>query len=79
MSATMAVEIAVDVADPAWQAALPGLEGLVERAARAALAAADAPEEPAELAVRLTDDAELQALNRQYRGKDRPTNVLSLR
>ncbi|MFN3460207.1 MAG: rRNA maturation RNase YbeY [Oceanibaculum sp.] len=77
MSATMAVEIAVDIADPAWQAAVPGLEGLVERAARAALAAADAPEEPAELAVRLTDDAELQALNRQYRGKDRPTNVLS--
>jgi probable rRNA maturation factor len=30
-----------------------------------------------EISVRLTDDAEVQALNRQYRGKDRPTNVLS--
>lgn len=30
-----------------------------------------------EVAVRLTDDAEVQALNRQYRGKDAPTNILS--
>ena len=30
-----------------------------------------------EIAVRLTDDAEVQALNRDFRGKDRPTNVLS--
>ncbi|MGB7410750.1 MAG: rRNA maturation RNase YbeY [Sphingopyxis granuli] len=30
-----------------------------------------------EVAVRLTDDAEVQALNRNFRGKDRPTNVLS--
>ena len=31
----------------------------------------------AEISVRLTDDAEVQALNRQYRHKDKPTNVLS--
>ena len=30
-----------------------------------------------EVSVRLTDDAEVQALNRQYRHKDKPTNVLS--
>lgn len=30
-----------------------------------------------ELSVRLTSDDEAQALNRQYRGKDKPTNVLS--
>ena len=30
-----------------------------------------------EVSVRLTADAEVQALNRQYRGKDKPTNVLS--
>jgi probable rRNA maturation factor len=78
---TAALEVAVDVADPAWQAAVPDLAALVTRAARAALAEAGAPggsvDGPVELAVRLTDDAELQALNRQYRGKDRPTNVLS--
>jgi probable rRNA maturation factor len=31
----------------------------------------------AEISIRLTDDAEVQMLNRQYRGKDKPTNVLS--
>jgi probable rRNA maturation factor len=30
-----------------------------------------------ELVVRLTSDAEVQMLNRAYRGKDKPTNVLS--
>lgn len=30
-----------------------------------------------EVAIRMTDDAEVQALNRDYRGKDKPTNVLS--
>lgn len=30
-----------------------------------------------EVSIRLTDDAEVQALNRDYRGKDKPTNVLS--
>ena len=40
----------------------------------AALANGDAC---AEVSVRLTDDAEVHALNRQWRGKDKPTNVLS--
>ncbi|RYD48642.1 MAG: rRNA maturation RNase YbeY [Sphingomonadales bacterium] len=30
-----------------------------------------------EIAVRLTSDAEVHVLNKQYRGKDKPTNVLS--
>lgn len=30
-----------------------------------------------ELTIRLTDNAELQQLNRDYRGKDQPTNILS--
>ena len=30
-----------------------------------------------EIAVKLTDDKEVQALNRDYRSKDKPTNVLS--
>lgn len=31
----------------------------------------------AEITLRLVDEAEIQALNKQYRGKDKPTNVLS--
>ena len=30
-----------------------------------------------EIAVRLTDDAEVHTLNRDFRGRDKPTNVLS--
>ncbi|MCU0892238.1 MAG: rRNA maturation RNase YbeY [Sandarakinorhabdus sp.] len=54
--------------------------------ARAAVAAALAQTPHAELAaapmavevaVRLTDDAEVHGLNRQYRAKDKPTNILS--
>lgn len=30
-----------------------------------------------EISIRLTDDAEIRALNRDWRGKDRPTNILS--
>ncbi len=33
--------------------------------------------EQAELVIRLVDEAESRNLNREYRGKDRPTNVLS--
>ncbi|MFM7029017.1 MAG: rRNA maturation RNase YbeY [Chakrabartia sp.] len=40
----------------------------------AALADAEAE---IEIAIRLTEDAEVHVLNRDYRGKDKPTNVLS--
>lgn len=32
---------------------------------------------PADLTLRITDNAEIQELNRNFRGKDTPTNVLS--
>lgn len=40
--------------------------------ARAALGARDG-----ELTIRIVDETESRALNRQYRGRDKPTNVLS--
>ncbi|WP_448192204.1 rRNA maturation RNase YbeY [Azospirillum sp. sgz301742] len=53
-------------------------EWLAERAAMAALSAVwDPADGPAELSVVLGDDALVQTLNRDYRGKDKPTNVLS--
>jgi len=33
--------------------------------------------EKAELVIRIVDEAEIRTLNREYRGMDRPTNVLS--
>ncbi|MCX6375237.1 MAG: rRNA maturation RNase YbeY [Armatimonadetes bacterium] len=34
-------------------------------------------EQPAEISIVLADDAQIRVLNRMYRGKDRPTDVLS--
>ncbi|GAA4822846.1 hypothetical protein GCM10023232_20460 [Sphingosinicella ginsenosidimutans] len=53
---------------------------LADRSARAALAgsrfAATVPSH-AEVSIKFTSDAEVQALNAEWRGKDKPTNVLS--
>lgn len=71
--------LTIDVAEPcpAWRRHLPDAEAVSTAAARAALAAAVTPAGPAELSVVLGDDALLRALNRQWRGQDKPTNVLS--
>jgi probable rRNA maturation factor len=71
MSPALTVEISRAAGD--WP---EGAEAPIRRAAVAAWAAL-AAEGPAELSVALGDDAMVQVLNRQYRGKDRPTNVLS--
>lgn len=61
----------------------PGaLRELRRRAGRMAKAAALAdpslgPPDAIEVGLTLTDDAEIQALNREFRGKDRPTDVLA--
>lgn len=49
---------------------------LIEQAVAAVLAA-ERVEDAIELSVLVTDDAELHRLNREYRGVDRPTDVLS--
>lgn len=73
------IEIAVAIEDEAWTEALPGVEELVRTMAVAALQAGggelDGP--PVEVSVVLTNDAAVHELNRDWRGQDKPTNVLS--
>ncbi len=74
------IDIAVLREDP-WSPATDW-ETLATRAATAAITATPQREWLAhpvqiEIAVRLTSDDEVHTLNRQYRGKDKPTNVLS--
>lgn len=52
-------------------------ETIVRRAIEAAAAMVDADTGDAELAVMLTDDAGIRTLNANWRGIDKPTNVLS--
>jgi probable rRNA maturation factor len=73
------LEIAID-ADEEWDSSR--WESLIRRAAEAAVAESAFPqlgksERPIELSVRLTSDEHVRALNSQWRGKDKATNVLS--
>jgi probable rRNA maturation factor len=75
--------VTIDIAEPcaAWRGALPRRRAICRTAALTALAAAPSgwapPAAGAELSIVLGDDALLRRLNRQWRGKDKPTNVLA--
>ena len=74
------LEIALD-ADDDWDSS-NGWDALVRGATEAAIAESAFPQlgltdRAVELSVRLTSDAEVHSLNAQWRGKDKPTNVLS--
>jgi probable rRNA maturation factor len=59
-----------------WQTE-PDAEAVIQRAIGAAAGIVDADVGEAELAVMLTDDAGIRTLNSNWRGIDKPTNVLS--
>ena len=67
--------ILVVVDDPGWRK----FRGLLPRLKRAAAAAEKAAKfrGASSLTVLLSGDAKLKTLNRDFRGKDKPTNVLS--
>jgi probable rRNA maturation factor len=76
----MNLEVAID-SDPEWDSSTDWA-GLAERAARSAIAESAFPQladqpRPVEISVRLAGDEEVRALNAEWRGKDKPTNVLS--
>lgn len=85
------IEFSISVEAEGWLEALAGadeaaVERIVEAWARRALAAglaasgrlaASAGGRPGEISIALTDDATVQELNAAWRGKDKPTNVLS--
>ena len=76
----MILEVALD-ADPEWDSNI-GWAELAGSAAEAAIAESRFPKLAAgprsvELSVRLAGDEEVRQLNVMWRGKDKPTNVLS--
>jgi probable rRNA maturation factor len=70
----IALDIMIEAGD--WDR-LEGAEALAQKAAEAALAVTDEAGEDVEASVMLTDDAQIRELNRTWRNKDKPTNVLS--
>jgi len=75
LSSALPVTEVLVVAD-CWQTE-PDAEAVIHRAINAAAECADADVGEAELAVMLTDDSGIQTLNSNWRGIDKPTNVLS--
>jgi len=75
----MTLEIALD-ADEDWDSSR-SWEQLARSAAQAAIAESAFPElaedRPVEISVTLTGDEKVRELNAHWRGKDKPTNVLS--
>ena len=71
------LELDIVVERGAWPD-LSAPEDLARRAVTAALATvSDSPAGPIQISLLLTDDAGVRALNRQWRGQDKSTNVLS--
>jgi probable rRNA maturation factor len=70
----VSVTIDISVECEGWHRIL-GAELIVHRAAVAACE--EAGIDAGEISILLTDDAQIQALNKNFRGKDQPTNVLS--
>ena len=76
----MMLEIALE-ADEEWDSSRSWIE-LAQKAAQAAIAESAFPQlnessRHVELSVRLAGDEEVRGLNAHWRGKDKPTNVLS--
>jgi len=74
-------DVLVEFSDARWREAdIPDAEAMVIRAVLAALQAGTPlgrARRAVEIGVRLTDDLEIQTLNRDWRGQDKPTNVLA--
>lgn len=68
--------VAITLRADGWRRAVPRAAALCRRAVAAALQEADAVR-PAEISVVLADDRLVRRLNRDWRGKDAPTNVLA--
>lgn len=70
----------INVEDDAWLKALPDYEIIIDKSLHAAFSHIKQLETLAqtiEISINLTNDADIKRLNLQYRGKDKPTNVLS--
>jgi probable rRNA maturation factor len=76
MASTAPLMSDVLVVAECWQAETDA-EAVIHRAIATAAEIADADHGEAELAVMLTDDEGIRTLNSNWRGIDRPTNVLS--
>ncbi len=81
-SAHVRPELSIDIAfqDPDWEE-MDAIEPLINTAVETTISMANLPhlakDRPLELCIVLANDDLVHTLNREYRGKDKPTNVLT--
>lgn len=68
------IDLDLRISEPLWSERIPDLNSICQDALNAAATEQGAT---GEVSVLLTDDTEIQALNKQWRAKDKPTDVLS--
>lgn len=73
------IEIDITIEDDTWSSALPDYESICTHAVAAVSNHIPALKnlDICDLSIVLTDNESIRALNKDYRGKDKPTNVLS--
>lgn len=75
------LSIQLDVASARWKKAFPRMKVKIEQAAACAFLHAKKPaafkNRAFDVSIFLTDDSNVKTLNKNYRGKNKPTNVLS--
>ena len=75
-----ALEVDISIQEPEWES-LPDISTQIETAVRTAVTLAPMPErikgKTLEISIVLANDDLMHVLNREYREKDNPTNVLS--
>ena len=72
----MPIDIDIAINDPEWEVLRQDLSELAGQAVKSAVSVLSEPSQ-GELSIAFVDDAAIQILNRDYRDKDKPTNVLS--
>lgn len=71
------IEIDIDVQNSDWKTSIQNIEHLTRSAIEKALSMAMDKHPQMEISIVLSDDTFIQNLNKTYRHKDKPTNVLS--
>lgn len=78
----MTIKVAIKIREKKWLDDIKEIRSVVKKAASQAwkfgnVGDLEIPVDDAEISILLTDDEEVHSLNREYRGVDRTTNVLS--
>jgi probable rRNA maturation factor len=74
---TIPLDLTIIIENPRWESVLPSYESLINNAVGTTLHAAQVGTQHKEASIVLADDHFVQENNRQFRNKDKPTNVLS--